>query len=151
MDIAREDLVALVDQTWQTLFGDSACESDASGASAWEIRSDIVIRGAWNGLVTVLLPASTAEQIACRMLDAKPGEISADEIRDAAGEMVNILGGSLKSILPQPSSLGLPEVSNHDSRETDRFGAGDSHNVNFVWGDTQFSVIIRTSAELNEG
>lgn len=143
MDIAREDLMALVDQTWQTLFGDPIAESDDPTIPRWDIRSQIAIRGAWNGLVTLLFPAEAAEEIACRMLEAKPGELGADEIRDAAGEMANILAGNLKSMLPQPSSLGLPVVHADEVGGNPEFSENDLPPLVCVWGGTHFSVIIR--------
>lgn len=145
MDIAREDLMALVDQTWQTLFGDpiSEAETEVGTIPSWDIRSRIEIRGAWQGTVTVLFPSETAEQVACRMLEAKPGELAAEEILDAAGEMANILAGNLKSMLPQPSSLGLPVVSSKEAGENPDFSDNEPLSLFCVWGETHFSVIIR--------
>ena len=151
MDIAREDLMALVDQTWQTLFGDPIGESGPEGIETWDIRSQIAIRGAWNGLVTILFPASAAEQIACRMLEAKPGELASEEILDAAGEMANILAGNLKSMLPQPSSLGLPMVRAKEAGGNPDFSDNEPLSLFCVWGETHFSVIIRPEAGATGG
>lgn len=151
MDIAREDLMALVDQTWQTLFGDPIGEVGPEEIPAWEICSRIEIRGAWRGTVTVLFPSGTAEQVACRMLEAKPGELAAEEILDAAGEMANILAGNLKSMLPQPSSLGLPVVFSKAAGENPDFPDNEPLSLFCVWGETHFSVIIRVESGATGG
>lgn len=93
--------------------------------------------------MTLLFPGDAAEQIACRMLEAKPGELGEDEIRDAAGEMANILAGNLKSMLPQPSSLGLPVIHADGVGEKPDFSDNELQPLVCVWGGTHFSVIIR--------
>ena len=57
--------------------------------------------------------------------------------------MANILAGNLKSMLPQPSSLGLPVVIAADTGETPDFSTNEPLSLACVWGETQFSVIIR--------
>lgn len=151
MDIAREDMMALVDQTWQTLFGDPIAETEPPAIPTWDIRSQIAIEGAWNGLVTFLFPAFAAEQIACRMLEAKPGELAVEEILDAAGEMANILAGNLKSMLPQPSSLGLPVVRRREVGENQDFSGNEPLFLFCTWGETHFSVIIRVDTGATGG
>ncbi|MBY0401506.1 chemotaxis protein CheX [Myxococcota bacterium] len=151
MDIPREDLIALVDQTWQTLFGDAIGESTAETAVDWGILSQIEIRGAWNGTMTLLFPAVVAEQIACRMLEAKPGELAAEEIRDASGEIANILAGNLKSMLPQPSTLGLPVVFSKEARQKPEFSENEPSSLILNWDGTPFSVIVRVKTGATGG
>ena len=38
-------------------------------------------------------------------------ELMPDQISDALGEMTNIIGGTIKSFLPEPSCLSLPAVA----------------------------------------
>jgi chemotaxis protein CheX len=51
-----------------------------------------------------------ARRITAVLLDRGEVEVDEDDIVDAMGEMANVIGGNLKSLLPGPSSLGLPIV-----------------------------------------
>jgi chemotaxis protein CheX len=51
-----------------------------------------------------------ALQAATIMLQQEAGAIAPADVQDAAAELANIVGGSIKSILPGPSTLSLPTV-----------------------------------------
>ena len=91
MDISREDFMALVDQTWQVMFGE---------------------------------------------------ELESAEIHDAAGEIANILAGNLKSMLPQPSSLGLPWAEAIDLGRSLDSSENKPLSASWRWVKTQISVIV---------
>ncbi len=84
--------------------GDSSCnEADALSAV-------VRISGGWESLVQVLAPRKTAVAIASTMFAMSEEELSEGEIRDAVGEIVNMVGGNLKGISEGDSSLSLPCV-----------------------------------------
>jgi len=71
----------------------------------------VSISGAWEGKVLLHCPTPLARLIAAAtfQLDAEsPGE---EEMLDALGELVHIIGGNLKALLPQPVTLSLPVIS----------------------------------------
>jgi chemotaxis protein CheX len=78
----------------------------------------IKISGAVNELVVVEAPLVTAALIAETMFDAGPGSLQQDEIDDAVGEVVNMIGGNVKGMYPGESKLSLPCVS-HEIGKTD--------------------------------
>ncbi len=87
---------------------DFNCED--TGALSAIIR----ISGGWDSLVQVLTPRKTAIAIASNMFAMSKDELSEAEIRDAVGEIVNIVGGNLKGIVEGVSSLSLPCVGESD-------------------------------------
>lgn len=143
MDVSREDLIALVTQSWQVLFGEELCEVEPGDPEKHAIHSVVEIRGAWNGRCEIVFTEPGAERVACRLLEATIGELAEPEILDAAAEMANILAGNLKAILAQPSSLGLPHVTKiHGSGVTPSASVENALLVDFQWDDTQFRVRI---------
>ncbi len=90
MPVARQDEATLVDAADDSLIG---C---------------IEITGAWE--VTVLVECSTelARQATARMFDKAAHEVEANEIRDAVGELTNMIGGGFKGLLPRPCFLSRP-------------------------------------------
>lgn len=75
------------------------------------------ITGAWRGTVTVEMGLELAFNVAAALYAQPVAAVSGDLGRaeqsllfDAVGEVVNIVAGNLKALLPQPSVLSLPRV-----------------------------------------
>lgn len=73
------------------------------------------ISGEWNGSVFVQCTQAHAQQAAEAMFMADPGSLGPDEISDALGELTNMIGGNIKSLLPEPSRLSIPTVADGDN------------------------------------
>ncbi|HET6151990.1 MAG TPA: chemotaxis protein CheX [Marmoricola sp.] len=73
----------------------------------------VTVSGEWHGMVSVELPTHVAEDVTRRMLGLVDGlDVAADEdVADAVGELVNMIGGNVKSLMPGPSVLSLPVVA----------------------------------------
>ncbi len=71
----------------------------------------IQITGAWRGAVTVDCSISLARQITAIMFGVEVFETMPDQVSDALGEFTNIISGTIKSYLPEPSNLSLPAVA----------------------------------------
>lgn len=70
----------------------------------------IHIMGGWNGCVVLEFSPDMADFAASRLLAKELNMVSPEDRRDSASELVNMLGGNLKSLLPGPSRLSLPTV-----------------------------------------
>ena len=68
------------------------------------------IHGDWEGTVTVDCPMGLATQAAAAMFAMEVDELSKDEIDDALGEITNMTGGGIKSMLGGTCKLSLPTV-----------------------------------------
>ncbi|MDA8282857.1 MAG: chemotaxis protein CheX [Actinomycetota bacterium] len=112
MTITHDELRSIMDAIWQSLLGSGL--TAAEGASV-EPRPRVVgrveITGRWEGVVTIDCDADLAADVAAAMFGLEDGGAAPDEIRDALGELANMAGGNIKSLLPAPSQLGLPTVS----------------------------------------
>jgi len=71
----------------------------------------VSVSGSWEGSVFLRCGADLARSAAEVMFDAEPGGLSAEEVCDALGELTNMVGGNIKSLLPGPSRLSLPSVA----------------------------------------
>lgn len=115
---SAEDVQALTEDVWLALVGEdevllprlvpSGAPFDATGV--WS--SSVTVSGGWAGVVTVELDEGVAQQLSARMLAIPEGEPVTDgDIADAVGELVNMVGGNVKSLMPGPSVLSLPSVA----------------------------------------
>ncbi|QSR25040.1 chemotaxis protein CheX [Nocardioides aromaticivorans] len=113
-----DDLQAVTEDVWLALVGEDevlvprmvppGTPFDATGV--WS--SSVTVSGGWAGVVTVELDEGVAQQLSARMLALPEGEPVADgDIADAVGELVNMVGGNVKSLMPGPSVLSLPAVA----------------------------------------
>lgn len=63
--------------------------------------------------ISIVLSSSTplAQRVAAMMFELDVEDLANEEVADAFGEIANIVAGSVKSLLPEPSRLSLPAVS----------------------------------------
>ena len=87
----------------------AATDGDPTG----RLRASVAVHGPWSGWITLEVSHAAARDLTRRMLcDPHVGE---EDVRDAVGELVNVLGGNVKSLLVDGSVLGLPEVGDADA------------------------------------
>lgn len=115
-----EDVRELARTIWDTMFSSEFRLTDGGepreprepgehGEGA-VVTSMVGISGAWRGAVIVAFPVALAASLTSALFggDEVPGN---DEIRDALGELGNILAGNIKALVPEPSDLSLPSVT----------------------------------------
>jgi chemotaxis protein CheX len=76
-----------------------------------EVVASISVTGAWDGHVVVSASERAGIAIAAAMLALDLDDVTDADLLDAAGELVNVVGGNVKTLLPQPSLLSLPLTS----------------------------------------
>ena len=72
--------------------------------------ASVAIEGAFDGQLVVRCTEVTARRLAADMFDDDPDELPHADVADALGEVANQVGGVVKTLVPAPSSLGLPTV-----------------------------------------
>lgn len=85
--------------------------SPQPGDDAGRVHASIAVTGGWSGRVTLDVSRTGADVLAARMLQAD--EVSEADVVDAVGELVNVIGGNVKGLLLEESTLGLPQVTTH--------------------------------------
>lgn len=74
------------------------------------VMGTIRITGRWEGLVILTCAERVAHRATSIMFDLGPGEAEDEHLQDAVGELTNLLGGTLKCLMPGASGLSLPTV-----------------------------------------
>ena len=104
---------AAIDQVWSSMLYTSA-EPWPDGLAAdfsTGLQAQIALRGDWNGRLVLTCDVDVAAQIATAMLGTPTEEeLSAVDVHDAVGEVLNVVGGSVKGALGGITALGLPGV-----------------------------------------
>ncbi|WP_432840935.1 chemotaxis protein CheX [Dactylosporangium sp. CA-092794] len=110
--ITAAQLHGIIWQVWTAYLGAGPTITEAADQPPTdaEITASVCIAGAWLGHVVLRSGLAAAAAIATAMLDLEAGGVKPDDIQDATGELMNITAGNVKSLLPHPSHLALPQV-----------------------------------------
>lgn len=113
--VGAEQVLDIAGDVWSSLAGPeevlvplpaSPAHLPLDALSAW-----VLVLGPWSGAVVVTTGASTALELTRALLRAADDEeLTAEDVTDALGEVANVVGGNVKSLLTAPSVLGLPQV-----------------------------------------
>lgn len=115
MSFNDEQIREVTESVWTSMLG--AQLAPASGRShqpdsnARYVFGCVHISGGWEGAITIGCSTAFARRAAGTMFELTPETASLDEVRDALGELTNIVGGNIKAMLPGPSKLSLPTVT----------------------------------------
>lgn len=69
------------------------------------------LNGDWEGAVTLNCSANLARQFASILFGTEEQSTTPEQTADVLGELANIVGGNIKGLLPAPSQLSLPSVT----------------------------------------
>ncbi len=106
----KDQIIQIAFDVWISL-GDDIAISKAKTYEGNTISGSIHISGSWNGAVVLRSTYTLAQKTTASMFGIEIEDISEEEVSDAMGELVNMVGGNIKSILPEPTALSLPTVS----------------------------------------
>ena len=132
-----ETIAEVVESVWLSVFGVGLerSEGNEEPCSAEDaVTACVQISGAWDGVVSARFSGALAHHVAGFMFDMPAEATSSDEVRDALGEVVNIIGGRFKASLPGNSQLSLPWVT-----------AGSAHSVEFPQCQLAERVLMRAA------
>jgi chemotaxis protein CheX len=104
---------AAIDQVWGAMLYTAAEPWPAGRAAEFEtgLQAHIELRGDWTGRLVLTCDLAVATQIAGALLGTAAGEaLPAADVHDAVGEVLNVVGGSVKGALSGVTALGLPGV-----------------------------------------
>lgn len=113
-EIGNTDLVSVVDEIFGSMAGLQLAASPTIiefNSRTGHVVSAVQIVGDWQGAVRLDIDLGLARQACANLVGLEPSDLSAQDIRDAAGELANMAGGSVKAICSPTSRLSLPSVA----------------------------------------
>lgn len=111
MTVVDNDLDQIARTIWGTLFEIPLEAGQAASLDPHPTVTSVVhIDGAWQGAVVLRCPMALAATLTAAMFQADV-EPEADDIRDALGELANMVAGNVKALLPEPCGISLPAVA----------------------------------------
>ena len=104
--------VQIVQDVFKTMlsYGIRESSDDYAQQKTDIVTSAIFFAGAWQGAVIVECNEKQCLLFTERLMGIPQPVRMDDDARDAMGEVVNMIGGNLKSVLPPGVSLSMPSV-----------------------------------------
>lgn len=85
-------------------------EAAAGERESGALTVGVDVTGAWNGTITASVTTALGTKIAAAMLQAEPESLELADVSDSLLEVVNMLGGNFKALLPAGCRLSLPRI-----------------------------------------
>jgi chemotaxis protein CheX len=111
--IDSAELVGAVDEIFGAMAGIQLAPCAAVVAPDQDttyITSAVQIVGGWQGAVRLDMDLELARRVCANLMAVDANDLSPQDICDAAGELANMTGGSIKSLCAPNCGLSLPSV-----------------------------------------
>jgi chemotaxis protein CheX len=136
MIVGEEQICTLTNLVFETMLKTDVKRVDTPGTlgGGKYVAAKVDVIGSWNGSVTGGCTHTHARRTAGKMFDMPAESITMDELRDAVGEVANILGGNVKTLIAGKARLSLPSVAEVDDKSV--FEASERDRMN-VWFESE--------------
>jgi chemotaxis protein CheX len=125
------DIEGITRMIWATLFDLPLELGDAlEFVPKSSVTSCVQIDGGWDGALVVKCPLALAQTLTAQMFEVESTP-DLNDVRDALGELANMLGGNVKALLPAPSQISLPAVAVGSDYELSVVGTNEVASVSF--------------------
>lgn len=143
----KDDIVEITASIWETMFA-LPLEVGSGGVLGTDpaMTGSVQIDGAWQGAVMLQCPQVLASTLTAVLFRGE-GVPVVTEVRDAMGELTNMLAGNVKALLPAPSRISLPTVAFGADYELAVVGARPVVTVSFTCDSSPFTVTLLERAE----
>ena len=113
MTVLTSEIVSqITHEIWAALLvGDGPHQLLPGDLPAGEMYATVHISGEWDGTVCLSCSLLAGRHATSAMFGLSDDEVTEADINDAVGELVNVVGGNIKSLVPAPSVLSLPVVT----------------------------------------
>jgi chemotaxis protein CheX len=136
MIVGEEQIWTLTNMVFETVLKSGVKRVDSPGTlgSGKYVAAKVEVIGSWNGSVMVGCTHTLARRTAGKMFDMPAEAITMEELRDAVGEIANIIGGNVKTLIAGKARLSLPSVTEVDDKSV--FEASEKDRMN-VWFESE--------------
>ena len=145
-DAALGEVLALA---WSTFVDPDAVLVPVGPAAGGEpgLVAEVQVRGETPASISISIDVPGARAVTERMLvDTGLGAaLDDDDMADAMGELANILGGNLKALLPEGSTLTLPSVVEGPTGSGGQATGELAAVATVLWGDHLVTATVSSS------
>lgn len=140
----REELGQIAQMVWESMLSLPLVPAESAGRGDQPtLVAAIRFKGAWHGEVVATVDHDLARSIAGAMLEILPEALGDEDVHDALREMINMVGGNLKALLPPPCQLSLPLVVSTQASQGEVLGLAVNEAVHFECEQRPLEIALR--------
>ncbi len=146
-EVRKEMLMRTVASVFITMLGLEVFLSEIPWCPAGNlVTSYVQLTGDWNGTIFLECTCRQARSFAGLILSADPPAAVDDNVRDALGELANVIGGNMKCGLSTAARLSMPTVMDGGDCVARLFGGEERERLTFQSSEGHFWVTICVGA-----
>ncbi|WP_420237311.1 chemotaxis protein CheX [Telmatobacter bradus] len=110
--IDEESVIKANDQFWEQMLAmrlEHVPSPDLCCVDAGHLLASVQLSGTWTGRIEVRLSDGLAQSATAAMLMQPPESVAEADRLDASKEIANMIAGTIKSCLPRPCAMTVPE------------------------------------------
>ncbi len=114
IEVDERAIIQASAQFWEqmlTMKLDPMTTPDEFCLSAGHVLALVNLSGAWTGSIEIRMDEGLARRATAAMLMQPVETVQEADALDAAGEIANMIAGGIKSSLPRPCAMTVPEAS----------------------------------------
>ena len=150
MELSAGQLGEIVQSIWSSVLGVEA-EQDPSvivpNGPDRHVTACIHFTGEWNGSVVLECSEALGMEVASLMFAMDLAEVTSSEMKDALGEVLNMVGGNLKPLLHGSCQISMPTVIDGIEYEVSLPGAYQIQRVGLTSQGKGFAVAVYDKQE----
>lgn len=145
MQFLEAEVIELTRTVWETVLSlpiEPAAHVEEPKDGEQTVSACVHISGGWAGSVILSCPLTLGTRIACAMFELEADDVDDELLSDAVGEVVNMIGGNVKGLVPGPSQLSLPAVATGVHTQLAVPGSHPVTRVGFSSGNDAVRVVL---------
>jgi chemotaxis protein CheX len=152
--LTEDDLREIAEQVWMSYLdpeGVTPLVVVPTGPATSEVTASVSVTGAWRGHVVVTFSDAAARHAAAALLGIGFDDVTVADVSDGVGEIANIIGGNVKSLMPEPAALSLPAVLTGGPANVHWPSVAEVSRLNVEWLGEPIAVSVLESTSDKEG
>ncbi len=138
----------IVEDVFRTMLGMKvAVRPGAPAPAVGPITASVQFVGEWKGALLLQCGLVQALEFTSRLIRGTHPATFDDDVRDALGELTNMVGGNLKAVLPPDVGLAVPVVVEGTDFAMHICGSNESASQTFVGEVGDFGVTLVHSVD----
>lgn len=139
----QEDVSRIAADVFQTMLSlEIWPDSSAADLPVEVVTAAVYFAGDWKGAVLIECTTGQAFDFTARLFSSAPPTRMNDDVRDALGELANMVAGNLKSVLPGGVGISMPSVVEGKNYSLKICGGNLSTRLRFQSSSGPFAVIL---------
>jgi len=110
MKLVDEDILTVMQTLSASLFESPIAPAQDLAMTPQAPGSRVPVQGSFHGSVSVSCSPRLARRLAARMFGVDEASVCDADMEDAVFELANVVAGNIKTLMPPPVEIGLPQA-----------------------------------------